>query len=99
MAAAGVAKPGLHVGQKVLLLYGDEPNLWHEASILRKSSETCYRRIHGEDPPVNSWLWWILTVDGDVYPQDLSVPGDLQALRLLDAGGEVTGTMYGRGPD
>ncbi|CAK0839103.1 unnamed protein product [Prorocentrum cordatum] len=99
MAVAGVAKPGLHVGQKVLLLYGDEPNLWHEASILRKSSETCYRRIHGEDPSVNSWLWWILTVDGDVYPQDLSVPGDLQALRLLDAGGEVTGTMYGRGPD
>ncbi|CAK0790534.1 unnamed protein product, partial [Prorocentrum cordatum] len=62
----------------VLLLCGGEPNLWHEASILRKSSETCYRRIHGEDPPVNNWLWWILTVDGDVCPQDLSVPGDLQ---------------------
>eukprot|EP00959_Pyramimonas_sp_CCMP1952_P350273 7338624-Pyramimonas_sp.AAC.1 len=47
---------------------------------------------------MNDWIWWSLTVDGDVYPQDLFKPGNLQALRLLDAEGEGTGTMYGRGP-
>ena len=82
MAAGAAAKPALRSGTKVLLLYQDEPNLWHEASILRKGSEASYRRIHGEDALASHWLWWILTADGDVYPQDLSVPGDLQALRL-----------------
>jgi len=69
----------------MLIEYGDEPGMWHERLVIAPSTPEMMFRITGVESIEGPEVWWALTPDGDLYPQQLSVP-PLRGLAFYDAG-------------
>ena len=67
----------IEVGRKVLVRYYDEPKLWMERLVLHPSRPEKVLEVTGVTVPSDSSPWWILTPDGDVYPELLEVSADI----------------------
>ena len=72
-------------GRLMLVEYGEEPDTWHERLVIMRSTPEAMMRVTGVEAIAEQDVWWALTPDGDLYPQQLSVP-PLRGVALLDAG-------------
>ncbi|CAK0794405.1 unnamed protein product, partial [Prorocentrum cordatum] len=66
-------------GRKVSLFYQPDPlpappPKWHERVLLEPGSETAMQKCTGESLYNGGMAWWVLTPDGDVYPEELAAP-------------------------
>ena len=61
----------LEPGRKVAVVYPTE-NLWHERILLKKTDRLTFEALTQEAATDTNVLWWILTPDGHVYPEELS---------------------------
>ena len=84
MAADG---GGLEPGRMVMVEYFDEPKLWMERILLREASPAVMLAVTGAAVENGGPLWWVLTPDGLVYPEELAV-GPLRGLIALDEEGQ-----------
>ncbi|CAK0825859.1 unnamed protein product, partial [Prorocentrum cordatum] len=69
----------LEAGRKVSLFYQPEPlpappPKWHERVLLEPGSEMAMQKCTGESLYNGGMVWWVLTPDGDVYPEELAAP-------------------------
>ncbi|CAK0874147.1 unnamed protein product, partial [Prorocentrum cordatum] len=69
----------LEAGRKVSLFYQPDPlpappPKWHERVLLEPGSETAMQKCTGESLYNGGMVWWVLTPDGDVYPEELAAP-------------------------
>ena len=62
-------------GRLCMVEYEDEPGTWHDRLIIREASSTMFQVVNGEPPEEeDARMFWCLTPDGDLYPQELSSP-------------------------
>ena len=60
-------------GDLMYVLYEDEPHMWHQRVLLRPGSSKSMLAVTGERVVRSpSSIWWVLTPDGDVYPEELA---------------------------
>ncbi len=69
----------LEAGRKVSLFYQPDPlpappPKWHERVLVEPGSETAMQKCTGESLYNGGMVWWVLTPDGDVYPEELAAP-------------------------
>ncbi|CAK0906068.1 unnamed protein product, partial [Prorocentrum cordatum] len=69
----------LEAGRKVSLFYQPDPlpappPKWRERVLLEPGSETAMQKCTGESLYNGGMVWWVLTPDGDVYPEELAAP-------------------------
>ena len=81
---AGRSSPRkLESGRRVIVQYHDEMDRWHERVVLCRGSEESLRQTTGARPQGGTdSIWWVLTPDGDVYPEDLCEGKDICALLI-----------------
>ncbi|CAK0908034.1 unnamed protein product, partial [Prorocentrum cordatum] len=66
-------------GRKVSLFYQPDPlpappPKWNERVLLEPASEMAMQKCTGESLYNGGMVWWVLTPDGDVYPEELAAP-------------------------
>ena len=59
----------LQPGRLVFLIDQGEPDMWHEAILLRPATPAARKKYMDETVSAGSGKWWILTPDGDVYDE------------------------------
>ncbi len=69
----------LEQGRKICLYYQSDPppappGPWHERILLEPGSEKAMTGCTGESLLNGGTVWWVLTPDGDVYPEELAAP-------------------------
>lgn len=76
------ARSEVRPGRMILVEYEGDERLWHERMVVRATTPTIFGRVTGGPPTRATDLWWVLTPDGDLYPEEISVP-PLRAMMLL----------------
>ena len=72
----------LRAGRKVLVQYADDLPLWHARVLLHPAPLEIAVKVLGSVDNNETEHWWVLTPDGDVYPEPLSV-GAIEGLVTL----------------
>ena len=93
-----MAAPCLEAGRMVRVRYHDEPNLWMERMILCQSSPAMVLKVTEVVVPPGSSPWWILTPDGDVYPELLEASADIVDVIVGDDEGKMKKKAGQTGP-
>ena len=86
-----VLEPGL----KVALAYRGEPE-WHQRLLLTQGSPAAMMKLTGVTASTGERVWWVLTPDGDVYPEEIAMTPDVEAVRISRADGSFEALGDGR---
>eukprot|EP00972_Heterocapsa_arctica_P031525 4643609-Heterocapsa_arctica.AAC.1 len=62
----------LRAGRKVLVQYADDRPYWHARILLHPAPLEIATRVLGSIDDDETEHWWVLTPDGDVYPEPLA---------------------------
>ena len=91
-------RPKFEPGAIVAVEYDGEPGVFHARLILRAATPGALRAVMEMDAIEEAAVFWILTPDGDIYPEELNVP-PLLGLCLCDEEGDMKarGAMHPRG--
>ena len=80
----------LSEGQKIAIQYIGEP-LWHERLLIHRASQEVAKSLHDFEADFST-AWWVITPDGDIYPEPLG-EDCLEGMVRLERGRAVRGTM------
>lgn len=74
------AAHALEAGRKVFVQYAEDLPLWHARILLARAPVKIVNRVLDTDYKTDAEFWWILTPDGDIYPEPLK---DIEGLFVL----------------
>jgi hypothetical protein len=86
------------VGRKVLVLY-DTEDVWHERILLLRTTEEVMKKVtKASQLGSGAFVYWVLTPDGDIYPEELERPAVRFALCTGDDESDPRRRLIGRAP-
>lgn len=74
------------VGDVISVEYDGEPGVFYQRLLLRPDTEGVVKSYMDLDPEPGVPALWVLTPDGDMYPEQIGVPPLLGTVRMTDAG-------------
>ena len=88
-------------GKTVYIQYTDEEDLWHAAVLLAPAGTAAVTKQEKAAPKPGSLWWWILTPDGDIYPEELEKTAEMDYYIMaegerLNRGRTMTGKQLRR---
>ena len=88
LEAAGAGPGTYEPGAQVAVEYEDEPGTFHARLVLRAARPGALTAVMELNALDETKVYWILTPDGDIYPEELSVP-PLSAYCQCDEEGDL----------
>ena len=88
LVAAGAGPRTFEPGDRLAVECDDEPGTFHARLVLRAARPEALRAVMEMDIFDEQKVYWILTPDGDIYPEELNVP-PLSAYCQCDKAGRL----------
>ena len=85
----------LEAGLKVALAYRDELE-WHQRLLIRRGTPATMLTETGVTAKDGERVWWVLTPDGDVYPEEIGLFDEVEAVKLGRPDGTFAAAADGR---
>eukprot|EP00971_Amphidinium_carterae_P335509 6471406-Amphidinium_carterae.3 len=85
----------LSVGQTCLIVYDGYEEIAHQRILLKRVTPAMFAYVTGEASMGDQNLFWVMTPDGDVYPEEIAIPA-LRGFQLCQQDGvPIAGTRQG----
>eukprot|EP00971_Amphidinium_carterae_P344407 6484807-Amphidinium_carterae.1 len=85
----------LEVGLTCLIVYEEHEEIAHQRVLLKRVTPAMFAYITGEAARGGQNLFWVMTPDGDVYPEEIAIPA-LKGYQLCrEDGMPIPGTREG----
>ena len=69
---------------------------WHQRLLIRKGTPAAMEIETGVTANDGERVWWVLTPDGDVYPEEIGLTGDVEAVKVGRPDGTFSAAADGR---